>query len=310
MNQTIGQQQQTIAIQQQQIASLNQSIDTAHTASTRQQAVTEVAFAQMNQTISMINQSIITAGPRIPPISSCAGVLSANTSAVSGIYNISIFALGVSWPVWCEMRNGTAWTLLMKIDGSQTRFSFSSSLWTTSSTLNEPLSLGQDNLEYKSVLYNMMPFTQLLLGMRSRSDPYTATRWTTMSYAGASLLDVISRPQPTLVTSKNSTVARADFLSIVGPDAESCSLQPYCNQVGFNLIPDPDSASGVYYSQSVSLRIGIIANEQVDCGSPDSFIGFGGYHGVPTQSLLASGCRGAFPGGSNSIPRFGYILAR
>ena len=47
------------------------------------------------------------------------------------------------------------------------------------------------------------------------------------------------------------------------------SLQKKCNKEGFNVVGTAD----IFHAR---VRIGLIANQEHDCHSPDSFIGFGG----------------------------------
>ena len=65
------------------------------------------------------------------------------------------------------MINGTGWALLMKIDGAKGTFAYNSSLWTSTASFNtSAVSLGLDNAEFKSPLYSVYPFKDLLLGMK------------------------------------------------------------------------------------------------------------------------------------------------
>ena len=61
-----------------------------------------------------------------------------------------------------------------------------------------------------------------------------------------------------------TSLGRNTWKSLVGPQA---SLQLNCNREGFNAVGDNPSHS--------KARIGIIANQQDDCGSCNSQIGFG-----------------------------------
>ena len=77
------------------------------------------------------------------------------------------------------------------------------------------------------------------------------------------------------------------------------SLQRNCNEEGFNSEP-PSSG----YDR---IRIGIIGNEQNDCSSPDSFVGYG-------SSMSSCSCGNCVrccyqpDNGNRHTPALGYIL--
>ena len=86
------------------------------------------------------------------------------------------------------------------------------------------------------------------------------------------------------------------------------SLQPQCNREGFNVYTS---------SKHVRVRLGILANQENNCGSPDSFIGLGGegvfrYCGTRIASLNTAGniamCKS--DNGDKNAKAMGYILVR
>jgi hypothetical protein len=66
------------------------------------------------------------------------------------------------------------WTLIMKMDGNQQTFSYSSDLWTNKQKLNID-SLDMSATESKLATYWTLPITELRLGMTVSA----ATRWIT-----------------------------------------------------------------------------------------------------------------------------------
>ena len=53
------------------------------------------------------------------------------------------------------------------------------------------------------------------------------------------------------------------------------SLQPYCNMNGFNLVPNCNyNGCAPLLTTESMVRIGYLPNEQNDCGSPDSYVGY------------------------------------
>src|SRR5690606_30833275 len=58
------------------------------------------------------------------------------------------------------------------------------------------------------------------------------------------------------------------------------SLQPNCNQEGVNSFPNGNPTF-------TRARVGVVSNQENDCGSPDSFIGIG-TQGVPCGGAVMS----------------------
>ena len=197
--------------------------------------------------------------------------------------------------------NGLGYALLLKVDGSQPTFNYNSGYWTTqrSSYNTGAVTGGLDNTEYQSSLYSVYPFSSLLLGMRV-PDASTQINWLTMTYGASSLWSVIHAGG--LVVSNAPT--REQFEALAGPQA---SLQLNCPEVGFSLRS--------FTATPTSVRIGMLTNDQNDCSSPDSFLGFGGLFtytivNLPAGNFCAGGASCDSGGGSVNIPAFGYVLAR
>jgi hypothetical protein len=132
--------------------------------------------------------------------------------------------------------------------------------------------------------------------------------------SGHSLVVPVPSPQASLMGAVtagtiNSSLSRSAWLSL----APGVSLQPNCNDQGYDIAP-------VGGNPFAEVRIGLVTNQENDCGSPDSFIGFGagpmpsngcGYvNGTPNISAGwadPSGCGGS---GTGSNGRFGYVFIR
>lgn len=185
---------------------------------------------------------------------SCQALRTALPSAPSGMYRIDPDGAAgpiAAFNVYCEMIGTEGWTLALKANGAATTFAYSAAHWTTSSTLNTT-STDLSLTEAKFASFNTMPFTQLRLGMREG----TTDRFITVAATGTSLLSRFS------TTGYLATAAgRSAWQSLIGTPR----LQQYCSQEGTN------NAVGTY----ASVRIGILGNQENECGSPDSFIGFG-----------------------------------
>ena len=82
-------------------------------------------------------------------------------------------------------------------------------------------------------------------------------------------------------------------------------MQANCNREGFN-----NKVNNVH----AAIRIGILGNEQNDCGTPDSRVGFGGGSNVcgidPNMAVgSAAGC-GGDAGDKSMKATFGWIQVR
>ena len=69
-----------------------------------------------------------------------------------------------------------------------------------------------------------------------------------------------------------TSLGRKTWKTLIGPLIDSASLQHNCNKEGFNAMGSADGSSRA--------RIGFLGNNEGDCITPDSRIGFGtgGYH--------------------------------
>jgi hypothetical protein len=206
------------------------------------------------------------------PFASCAALLAAVPGTPNGAYAIDPDGAGPIAPfnAYCEMvADGGGWTLALKIDGSKKTFVYDAPLWTNKDTFN-PTATALDNQEAKLASYTTMPFTKLRVGMQSMG----VRRYIVLNVVGTSLHDVMTGPPVTTVA------GRAEWRKLLADPL----LQTYCDAEGLN----QDFTAVATYSARI--RIGIMGNNENDCGSPDSFIGFGG--GFPAPHM----CVGTDPG--------------
>ena len=106
-----------------------------------------------------------------------------------------------------------------------------------------------------------------------------ATKWVKMNYQASSLYSVIAdgvfRP---------TSFGRAAWLSLI----DGSGLLENCNKEGFNV------------DLSLKMRLGIAGNNENDCNTCDSFIGFGTRY----WNNILRGC------GTQNKNAFGYILVQ
>ena len=185
-------------------------------------------------------------------------------------------------------------TLLAKLDGRLTTWAYNSALWTSINTYNDGGSVALDLTEVKTNAFNVMPITRLRVGMAPFDG--SAPRWLDLPLGStfSSLQALIASGSPVA-----TSAGRAAWKGLVGPAA---SLQLYCNAEGIN--PSENGAVA---------RIGLLANNENDCSSPDSVVGLG--VGLPEHfgSYAATvGNIAPWQGNDNGfavIQMFGYILA-
>jgi hypothetical protein len=130
------------------------------------------------------------------------------------------------------------------------------------------------------------------------------------SYPASSLYDLIADGNY-----RQIHVGRSQWKSFIS----GSSLQRHCNREGFNVRSDSTLS---YFKVTVKVRLGIIANQQNHCGSPDSYVGLGAEGGMnypstwcqlqPDKSVNSAGnLAQCFPdNGNKNTKAMAYILVR
>jgi hypothetical protein len=220
---------------------------------------------------------------------SCLARLSAIPNALSGVAWIDPDGEGdggeAAFRVYCEMvADGGGWTLVLKVDGTQTTFLNHSSWWENNANYR-PEYPDLDVNEAKLASYGSVAFTQVRVGMLQGGT----TRWLVLPGEAASFRELMQGGY------RATTVGRAAWKSLPA----SGSLQTFCGREGFN-VTTPALAA---------VRIGIIGNEYDNCTSCDSWIGFGG-------ELMGLGyacgnvARWQADNGDRDHALFGYVMVR
>ena len=133
-------------------------------------------------------------------------------------------------------------------------------------------------------------FSKICLGMKIGHK----IRFFTIHRHAKSLYSLIADGQ-----SRATSLGRDSWKSLIGPQA---SLQTNCNKEGFNAI-----CSDKVHAKA---RIGITSNENNDCDSCDSRIGFG-TGGIPDNSNTCGNEASFSPdNGDKHIKTMGYILVQ
>ena len=152
---------------------------------------------------------------------------------------------------------------------------------------------GLTEKETKLASYWNTPFTKICLGMTVNGD----SKWIMLDYEASSLYSVIADGHY-----RNTSAGREAWKSLIA----GSSLQQNCNQEGF------DSSTGVD-GQWISVRLGYIANNQNNCRTSDSCIGFGiSYKGCNGEVYDITCGNIALCGGNGNGKKltaaFGYIF--
>ncbi|CAB4019859.1 Hypothetical predicted protein [Paramuricea clavata] len=245
---------------------------------------------------------------------SCKEILTSSRNNGDGVYQISVGNNTVI-DVYCQMTNvsgckGGGWTLAMKINGSLSTFKYSSSYWTSKNAYNDDAygrNGGLDNREYKGSTYWRTSFKEICVVMKYGGR----LRAFSFSYPASSLYNLIADGNH-----RQTQVGRAQWKSLIS----GSSLQLHCNREGFNLRSDSTLSK---YRVTVKVRLGIIANQQNHCDSPDSYVGLGAEGGwnypvdpnwcqPPDKSLNSAGNLGQCSpdNGNKNTKAMAYILVR
>jgi len=147
---------------------------------------------------------------------------------------------------------------------------------------------GFDKQETKLPTYWNTPFTKICLGMKIEQQ----LKFIVVNKLANSLYSLIADGQY-----RNTSLGRNTWKTLIGSDA---SLQLNCSREGFNAVGTSNSKS--------KARIGILGNEQNDCKSCDSRIGFGTGGKPHNQSTCGNAAKHQADNGDKHIKAIGYIL--
>lgn len=199
-------------------------------------------------------------------------------------------------PVYCHMSGlgackGGGWTLVMKIDGTKPTFHYDSKLWNSKTGYNLPGGMtGFDAHETKLPTYWYTPFKKICLGMRFGRH----TSFIVIHKTASSLYSLIADGNY-----RATTLGRNTWKSLVGSQA---SLQSNCNKEGFNAV------SGDYPHSRA--RIGIIGNQENNCHTCDSRVGFGTGGKHDNSNTCGNEATYSPDNGDKHIKAMGYIFVQ
>ena len=175
---------------------------------------------------------------------------------------------------------------------SQSTFHYKSSYWNDKSEYNLPGGqTGFDTQETKLPTYWNTSFNKICLGMKTDQQ----IRFITINTGETSSLYSLIADGNYRATS----LGRDTWKTLIGSEA---SLQSNCNKEGFNVFCSGNSMS--------KARIGIVGNENNDCHSCDSRIGFGTGGHPDDSNTCGNEAKWSPDNGEKSIKAMGYVLVQ
>ncbi|PFX25318.1 Basement membrane-specific heparan sulfate proteoglycan core protein [Stylophora pistillata] len=229
-------------------------------------------------------------------ITSCKELYDFNRFNVSELVTLRLDSKSVT--ILCHMGdfgcgNG-GWTPVMKIDGKKSTFHYNSPYWSNKIEYKLPGGeSGFDSQETKLSSYWNTSFSKICLVMKIGQH----LGFTVINKQADSLYSLIADGQYRAIS-----LGRETWKNLIGSDA---SLQLNCNREGFNTADV--NPIDVFHSEA---RIGIVANQENDCKSCDSRIGFGtgGYFDDAVTCGNVAKIEG--DNGDRHTPAMGYILVQ
>jgi len=234
---------------------------------------------------------------------SCKKIMADKLSRGNGIYWIDPNGGDVSdaYQVYCDMTSdGGGWTMVMKVNGASSNLVYGAGYWENATLLNVN-NIAEDAVDSKFQSYVNLAFGEVMLKMK------TGETWNRMQWAkaGNSMQAVMQGGHQT--TGKT----RAQWKAMM----PSSSLQPYCNVEGFNTLKYGGGWWDTGYYGVMRQRLGIVANQENNCGSCDSRLGIGGGGSYCGPNSVASYAAGNFAycsadAGDRSTQAIGYLYVR
>ena len=228
--------------------------------------------------------------------------LDVGEALASGVYELDPDLDGPLAPfaAYCELEvMGGGWTMVLKSDGNLATFEYGAGHWNSDQPF-APEYPDLDRREAKLASYTQVPMTEMLVAMEYPvgvdPTPLSLQYLMVPGLAGGSLFDLVSPGQHVA-----TQVGREAWKGLI----PGSSMQANCNLEGLNVV-------GSTNLDDHRVRIGLIGNDQNNCGSPNSRIGIGGFGdkcGAP--DLPTGNFAGCFAEDGDRVwPGFGVVFVR
>ena len=177
------------------------------------------------------------------------------------------------------------------INSFQTTFHYNAGYWSNYEEYNLPGGkTGFDKQETKLSTYWNTSFSKLCLGMKIGQQ----LQFIVINKQAHSLYSLIADEHY-----HSTSLGRGTWKRLIGSQA---SLQRNCNREGFNVLSGNEESS--------KARIGIVANNENNCYSCDSRIGFGTGGAQDNFNTCGNEAMYATDNGDKHIKAMGYILVQ
>ena len=253
--------------------------------------------------IAARQQNGVWSWPTVAPAVDCAAYRfppsGYRAATQDGIYRLQP-PQATAFEAYCEMTYaGGGWTLLLKSDGSKDTFRYDAPLWGQSTPYPASPNPQKNTTEAKLQSYATTQIKELLIQMADNNGQ--STRSLIVRHEGPSLRSILQSPENTPFQTR---AGYANWLGLV----RGGSLQGYCRLEGINVARNATASNGYI----AKLRLGILANNENDCGSIDSFAGIGAMYGQNAFPVYAGNANLYVGPNQPNIqnPRWTYILGR
>ena len=229
-------------------------------------------------------------GTQQRPAKSCLEIKRKYKKSKDNVYWLRPSLKGGAFMAYCDMQSyGGGWTLVMSIDGRKKTFVYDSPYWTNRKRVNEHMK-GKPPFEYKGKGYYRVSFSEMNVVMQAGK----ALRNLRIKQSAKSLYHLLRDGKY-----KATKLGRKKWKRLL----KNSSLQRKCNREGFNV-----------QNRLMRVRIGIIANQEHDCKTPDSRLGLGGGSSDPKRGPFRSAGNEAIgyepDNGKRQTTAWGFILVR